>query len=364
MILCSDAEAWLRFSLAPIGCRMRLKLLRQWGSPEALLGASVNSLQEWLDPQAAVSLAEAGARSDWAELTMHQEWLSIPENTMLSLADVDYPAALLDLPDAPVTLFVKGNVSWLDRPALSIVGSRQATPQGLENAQAFASDLSLSGYTIVSGLAAGIDAAAHRGGLAGLGSTVAVVGTGLDRVYPRSNRDLAHQIAMAGAVVSEFPLGSPPKAEHFPRRNRLIAALGKGCLVVEAALGSGSLITARQAADLGREVFAIPGSIHSPQSKGCHRLIKDGAKLVEAAQDIYEELSMLPLATMPASNIVSPQKRDEDILLTLMGWDPVDIDTLVLRSAKSVEEVMTALLMHELAGAVFALPGSRYQRKG
>ena len=364
MILCSDAEAWLRFSLTPIGCRMRLKLLRLWGSPEALLGASVNSLQEWLEPQSAIALAEAGYRSHWAELTMHQEWLSVPEHRMLSLADGDYPVALLDLPDAPVTLFVKGSVTWLDRPALSVVGSRQATPQGLENAEAFSADLSLSGYTIVSGMAAGIDAAAHRGGLAGAGSTVAVVGTGLDRIYPASNRDLAHQIAASGAIVSEFPLGSPPKAEHFPRRNRLIAALGKGCLVVEAALGSGSLITARQAADLGREVFAIPGSIHSPQSKGCHRLIKEGAKLVETAQDVYEELSMPPSSTIQSSKVVLPQKADEDVLLTLMGWDPVDIDTLVLRSGKAVDEIMTTLLMQELAGVVFALPGGRYQRKG
>lgn len=180
LILCSDAEIWLRFALTPMGCRMRLKMLRYWGSPDAMFGASLASLQEWLDPQQAVALLEAGVRAEWPELSLHREWLSDPAHTMLSLADVAYPAALLDLPDAPATLFVKGNVAWLDRPALSIVGSRQATPQGLENAEAFASDLSQSGYTIISGLAAGVDAAAHRGGLAGPGSTVAIVGTGLD----------------------------------------------------------------------------------------------------------------------------------------------------------------------------------------
>lgn len=360
----ADAEIWLRFALTPgFGCRTRLKLLREYGSPDTVLGASVASLCNFLDRDVALALADAGMRNEWPELAAHLEWLAAPDNRLLTLADAAYPPRLLDLPDAPPTLFIKGDPVWLAKPAMALVGSRQATPQGLENAEAFAAELSRSGYTIVSGLAAGIDAAAHRGGLAGAGSTIAVVGTGLDRVYPASHRELAHQIAMQGALVSEFALGSPPVAEHFPRRNRLIAALGLGCLVVEATLGSGSLITARQAADLGREVFAIPGSIHSPQSKGSHRLIKQGAKLVESAQDIHEELAVPQLAGMPVAKLaICPDGGDP--LLVHMGWDPVDMDTLVLRSGFGADVLSAALLTLELDGKVATLPGARYQRKG
>lgn len=358
-----DANAWLRFFLTPgIGCRTRLKLLREYGSPDAVLGAGVQSLRGLLEQDQAVALCESGERAEWPDLTLHLNWLAEPGNRLLTLADAAYPRTLLDLPDAPPTLFIKGDPAWLSRPALALVGSRQATPQGLENAEAFAAELSQCGYTIVSGLAAGIDAAAHRGGLAGAGSTIAVVGTGLDRVYPASNRELAHRIAGQGVIVSEFALGSPPIAEHFPRRNRLIAALGLGCLVVEATLGSGSLITARQAADLGREVFAIPGSIHSPQSKGAHRLIKQGAKLVESAQDIHEELAVPQLAGMkPAMPVQNPA---DDPLLAAMGWDPVDMDTLSQRSGLGADVLGATLLTLELDGRIAVLPGSRYQRKG
>ncbi len=357
-----DAEVWLRFVLTPLGCRARLKLLREFGSPEAVLGARVSQLRDLLEPKQAIALAESGCRSAWAELALHVDWLAEPDNRLLTLADAAYPSALLDLPDAPAVLFVKGDPAKLSRPALAMVGSRQATPQGLENAEAFAANLSQAGYTIVSGMAAGIDAAAHAGGLAGAGSTVAVVGTGLDRVYPATNRQLAHRIVELGAMVSEFPLGYPPKADHFPRRNRLIAALGLGCLVVEATLGSGSLITARQAADLGREVFAIPGSIHSPQSKGCHRLIKEGAKLVESAQDIHDELAMPQL---PGLKPVGAAVRGlEDPLLAQMGWDPVDIDTLAARAGMGADVLGATLLTLELDGHVSVLPGGRYQRKG
>lgn len=358
----ADAEVWLRFVLTPLSCRLRLKLLREFGSPEAVLAASVNQLLDWLEPQQAVALAEAGGRSEWSELSQHLDWLAEPDNRLLTLADAAYPAALLDLPDTPAALYVKGDPAWLCRPALALVGSRQATPQGLENAEIFAADLSQSGYTVVSGMAAGIDAAAHAGGLAGTGSTVAVVGTGLDRVYPAANRQLAHRIVERGAMVSEFPLGYPPKPEHFPRRNRLIAALGLGCLVVEATLGSGSLITARQAAELGREVFAIPGSIHSPQSKGCHRLIKDGAKLVESAQDIHDELAVPQL---PGLKPAAPRaKSGEDPMLVQMGWDPVGIDTLSTRTGVGADVLSATLLTLELDGLVSVLPGGRYQRMG
>ncbi|MDR3410765.1 MAG: DNA-processing protein DprA [Formivibrio sp.] len=362
MPLNADAETWLRFVLTPLSCRIRLKLLREFGSPQAVLESRVGRLQDMLEPKLAMMLADAGCRSEWAELASHLAWLSEPGNRLLTLADAAYPASLLDLPDAPAVLFIKGDPAWLSRPALALVGSRQATPQGLENAEAFASNLSQAGYTVISGMAAGIDAAAHTGGLAGAGSTVAVVGTGLDRVYPASNRQLAHRIVECGAMVSEFPLGYPPKAEHFPRRNRLIAALGLGCLVVEATLGSGSLITARQAADLGREVFAIPGSIHSPQSKGCHRLIKEGAKLVESAQDIHDELSA-PL--LPGLKPVAlKQRNNEDPILLQMGWDPVDLDTLSTRTGTGADVLGAVLLTLELDGLIAVLPGGRYQRKG
>lgn len=357
-----DAESWLRFALVPLGCRTRLKLLRQFGSPDAVLGATASSLSDFLEPHRIGALLDAGSGRAWPELAAHIDWLAEPDNHLLTLADDAYPRALLDLPDAPMVVFVKGDVARLSRPSMALVGSRQATPQGLENAEAFAADLSRSGYTVVSGLAAGIDAAAHRGGLAGSGSTVAVVGTGLDRVYPASHRELAHQIALGGALVSELPLGSAPKSEHFPRRNRIIAALGLGCLVVEAALGSGSLITARQAADLGREVFAIPGSIHSPQSKGCHRLIKDGAKLVESAQDIHEELSAPQLAGMGEVMQPPPVRGEDDPVLVQMGWEPVDIDTLAARSALGMDVLSGTLLTLELEGKISTLPGGRYQR--
>lgn len=359
----ADAEVWLRFALARgLGCRARLALLHRFGRPDAVLGASWAALRASLDAEPATAMAQAGERTDWPELAAHLEWLDEPDNHLLTLADAAYPRSLLDLPDAPVALFVKGSPACLSHPALAVVGSRQATPQGLENAEAFATELSRCGYTIISGLAAGIDSAAHRGGLAGPGATVAVVGTGLDRVYPASNRELAHRIVAQGAMVSEFILGSPPLAEHFPRRNRLIAALGQGCLVVEASLGSGSLITARQAADLGREVFAIPGSIHSPQSKGVHRLIKQGAKLVESAQDIHDELAAPQLAGMKVSAPILQGK--DDPLLASLGWDPVDIDTLAQRAGLGAEVLNATLLTLELDGKIVALPGGRYQRKG
>jgi DNA processing protein len=237
------------------------------------------------------------------------------------------------------------------------VGSRNATPQGLKNAHAFARALSGAGLTIVSGLAIGVDGEAHRGGLEGPGSTIAVLGTGVDVVYPRRNAPLAKQIAARGALVSEFSLGTEPHAGNFPRRNRLISGLAKGCLVVEAAVDSGSLITARLAADQGREVFAIPGSIHSPLSKGCHALLKQGAKLVESAQDVLEELG---ISAQPSRE--APQAGAGHGLLEKMGFDPCDIDELVGRSGLPVETVSATLLQLELDGKIAGLPGGLYQR--
>ncbi|BCL76408.1 DNA processing protein DprA [Jeongeupia sp. HS-3] len=361
----SDLVDWLRFATVPgVGPRRQLGLLRAFGSPAAVLAADEARLSEHLPASALLAWQAATAEPMPVMVEATLTWLAQPGSRVLVLGDADYPQRLLDLPDPPVLLYLKGKAELLSRSMLGIVGSRGATPQGLVNAEAFAETMAGAGLTIVSGLAAGIDAAAHRGGLSGPGSTVAIVGTGLDRVYPAGNRALAHRIAEEGLIISEFALGSPPKAEHFPRRNRLIAALSQGILVVEAAMGSGSLITAKQAVELGREVFAIPGSIHSPQARGCHRLIKDGAKLVESADDVLDELDWQTRLAAPAKRVqpaVAEQAEDAAVMLAL-GHDPTDIDTLVVRSGLTVEQLCAILLGLELAGHVAPLPGGRYQR--
>ncbi len=286
------------------------------------------------------------------------DWLAAPENHLITWTDPAYPAQLRDLADAPAWLYVKGDPEWLARPMLAIVGSRHATPQGVRDAHAFAEALSQAGLTIVSGLAQGVDAAAHEGGLNGLASSVAVVGTGLDRVYPARNRDLAHRLAAGGAIVSEFPIGTPPKRGHFPRRNRLISGLSLGVLVVEAAMQSGSLITARLAGEQGRDVFAIPGSIHSALSKGCHRLIKQGAKLVESASDILEELG----CRIPASSPQTVSRAAADPLLDTLAGGPLSADQLADRLGLTVETLSVRLLAAEMAGQVARIPGGLYQR--
>ena len=261
--------------------------------------------------------------------------------------------------------YCHGRRELLAAPAFAIVGSRNATPQGCADAEAFAAALSAAGLAIVSGLALGIDAAAHRGGLAGAGSSIAVVGTGPDRVYPARNRALAHDLAARGLVISEFAVGTPPLKQNFPRRNRLVSGLARGVLVVEATLSSGSLITARLAAEQGRDVFALPGSIHSPFSKGGHRLIREGAKLVETAQDILEELGLAAGATASAG----PRKRAQAdaparALLRALGHDPADVDTLAARTRLPVADIMATLTALELDRRVAALPGGIWQRIG
>jgi DNA processing protein len=292
-------------------------------------------------------------------------WLSQAGNRLLTLADPEYPKRLLEIPDPPVVLYVKGDFSLLSAPGLAIVGSRNATPQGVQNARAFAADLSQRRWCIISGLALGIDTAAHEGGLAGAGRTVAVIGTGLDIVYPARNHALAHRIAEAGAIISEYPLGTPALASNFPRRNRIISGLSHGVLVVEAALESGSLITAREAADQGREVFAIPGSIHSPLARGCHQLIRQGAKLVELASDILEELGSPQALSISAKSEIGkdePTNGAEAILLDALGHDPIDVDSLITRAGLTADKAYAILLMLELDGKVAKLPGGRYQR--
>jgi DNA processing protein len=291
-------------------------------------------------------------------------WLKQSGNSVITLADAAYPKLLLEIPDPPLLLYCRGNAELIGRPALAIVGSRNATVQGIGTAEKFARAFSEAGLTIVSGLAQGIDAAAHRGGLAGGGLTIAVLGTGVDNVYPRSNAPLADEIFARGLLVSEYPLGSKALAHHFPRRNRLISGLSQGCLVVEAALASGSLITARSAAEQGREVFAVPGSIHSPLSKGCHALIKSGAKLVESAEDVLSELAAFHHAGVTRARADRPAATPdpEDPLLACMGFDPVDVDSLCARSGMPAERIAAELLKLELAGRISALPGGRYQR--
>lgn len=359
MSIDTDLEAWLRLSLLPgLGHQSLRKLLVALGTPANILTAGHRELSNVVGEKIAIAIRNGGADpASWKDVA---SWLEDPANHIITLADGAYPQALLEIPDPPPLIYVKGRLDLLNRPGFAIVGSRNATAQGIANAEAFAAALSNAGLTIISGLALGVDAAAHRGGLDGSSSTVAVVGTGLDTVYPARNRDLAHRIAAQGTLLSEFPLGTPGVAANFPRRNRLICGLSKGCLVVEAAISSGSLITARLATDQGREVFAIPGSIHSPLSKGCHALIKQGAKLVESAQDVLEELGLLQTVAPVAG--AAPETTDDHPLLAHIGFDPVDIDTLQQRSGLAIDVLNTALTDLELAGLVESLPGGRWQR--
>ena len=295
-------------------------------------------------------------------------WLAEPNHHLISLADPRYPALLREIADPPAGLYVIGDPDILSATQLGIVGSRNPTPGGSENAHAFAHYLTQSGLTITSGLALGVDAAAHRGALAAGGKTIAVAGTGLDRVYPARHRELAHQIAGQGALISEFPLGMPALPANFPRRNRIISGLSLGVLVVEAALQSGSLITARLAADQGREVFAIPGSIHNPLARGCHALIRQGAKLVETAADILEELGPIAQITGLArqtdgvGNITSGLSVEAMALLDCLGFDPTPVDSLIERSGLTPEAVSSMLLVLELQGHVVSAPGGHYNR--
>jgi DNA processing protein len=351
-------EAWLRLSLTPGVSHQALRqLLAAFGGPEQVLAADARSLGRVV-PETTVRALSVPVPNE--RLARAAQWLEQAGNYVVTLADDTYPQALLNTPDPPAVFYVSGRVDLLGAPSLAIVGSRNATAQGIEHAEAFARALSDAGLTIVSGLALGIDAAAHRGGLAGSASSIAVIGTGADIVYPARNRQLAEALARDGCVVSEFPLGTAPVASNFPRRNRIISGLARGCLVVEAALLSGSLITARLANEQGKDVFAIPGSIHSPLAKGCHALIKQGAKLVETAQDILDELKLPRISVPPA--IGSTLHQSEDALLAQVGFDPCDFDTLAQRTGVSAEKLAVLLTEWELEGSIQVLPGGRYQR--
>ena len=357
-VAASTPEAWATLSLKALPHQALVALLRAFGNPSAILSATRAQLAAVVPDVVAARVQQSVAPE---ALAATRAWLADPVHEIIAWDDPDYPQALLDLGYAPPALFYVGCRPLLNRPALAIVGSRNATAQGLANAHAFAQSLAQAGLTIVSGLAVGVDAAAHEGALEGMGSTLAVVGTGLDRVYPARHRDLAHRIAGHGGLLSEFLPGTPPREMNFPRRNRLISGLARGVLVVEAALSSGSLITARYAGEQGREVFAIPGSIHSPLSKGCHKLIREGAKLVETAQDILEELGMGGNAARSAPRTALPVTDSEGKVLAALGGDAADVDTLVARTSMAPDVVVAALTGLELAGQVAALPGGLWQ---
>jgi len=361
----SPIADWLRLEQADgVGCRSAHLLLSVFGSPGAILSAGHAALSAHVSGAQAQALCAPPGPELGALIQATLDWLEKPGHHLLTLHDPDYPAALAEIPDPPLLLYISGRRELLTRPLVAIVGSRNASVQGKLDAENFAAALSGAGLCVVSGLALGIDTAAHEGALRGAGSTIAVVGTGLDRVYPARNRELAHRIAAHGCLVSEYALGTPPLAANFPRRNRVISGLAAGVLVVEAAAQSGSLITAQMAAEQGREVFALPGSIHSALAKGCHRLIRDGAQLVETAQEVLQAMQVSPLAVLPAQRAKLPESdpAPDDDLLAALGAEPVALDELLMRMNVDAGVLGARLLGLELAGLVAQLPGGRVQR--
>lgn len=365
----NELAAWLRLLLTPgLGRTSARALLARFGLPEAVWDHAEAQWAQVVGPAPAAAMAPGIDGLD-AIVDVHERWLAAGDDRhLIPLGDSRYPAELLQTADPPLVLFVHGRLDALAHPRrLAVVGSRNPTPQGTDNARAFAHALAHSGLSIVSGLALGVDGAAHDGALAAGGLTLAVVGTGLDRVYPSRHRALAHRIVAQGAMLSEYVLGTPPLAQNFPQRNRIISGLSAGTLVVEAALQSGSLITARMASEQGREVFAIPGSIHSTQSRGCHALIRQGAKLVESAQDVLEELHWGAGPTAPATaraDATHPEAatHDTDPVLVAMGHDPVSLDAIQARTGLDTARLQAHLLTLELDGRVARLPGGLLQR--
>jgi DNA processing protein len=358
-----ERHAWLRLCLTRgVPAAAARRLLSAFGLPGAIFDARAVELSRVAGEAAASALLAPPAPHTAGAIARADRWLQHePGAALVTLADPDYPAPLLQLTDPPLVLHVQGRRELLGRPALAIIGSRSATRQGEANAEAFATRLARCGLTIVSGLALGIDAAAHRGALDSDAGTLAVLGTGADVAYPASNAALTASIRERGLILTEHPPGTAALAHHFPRRNRLIAALSRGVLVVEAALHSGSLITARWAAELGREVMAMPGSIHSPVARGCHRLIRDGARLVESAQDVLDELGIRALAPAPAGDD-APADAQRSSVLAALGHDPVDLDTLARRTGHPPGALAARLLELELTQDVERLPGNTYQR--
>lgn len=378
----SDADllpAWLRLSLTPgVGPVTARRLLQALGSPQAIFDAAPHLLRDQVGPGVVQALSQTPP--EWAmTLERTQRWLDTPgpgQRGIVTWDDPDYPATLRQLHDAPILLYLTGQRQRLARPGVAIVGSRQCTAQGKTWAREFAQGLSQAGWQVLSGLAIGIDGAAHEASLLEPGGTLAVIATGPDIVYPHRHRALAHRIAEHGAIVSEFPPGTPSQPLQFPRRNRLIAGLASGVLVVEAGLPSGSLITAQLAADLGRDVFALPGPMRAPQSKGCHHLIKQGAQLVEEVPEILQALGPFPVSATAAPAPASAHApvdarplpwaegspRSQAILQALASTAPQDLDMLSASTQQPVAELQAELLCLELSGQVLRLPGGWFQR--
>ena len=381
----NELAAWLRLSMAP-GLRPGAlhAMLNAFGLPAAILEQPFALLAAATDEASArAALAPPGA-----DFTCYLDavlaWRELPGNAIVTLDDPAYPPALLTMPDPPALLYIKGRLDLLHAKGVAVVGSRSATPQGVEDAERFARALSEAGLVVVSGLALGIDGAAHRGALTGRGSTIAVIGTGADLVYPAAHQLLARQIAAEGVIVSEWPLGTPARAANFPQRNRLIAGLVGGVLIVEAAMRSGSLITARLANEMGRDVFALPGSIHAPLSRGCHRMLKQGAKLVEPPGEILEELGFVapppkgdvaalfesgklsrqtptpkPAAAVTDASELAPEAQK---LLAALGYAPATLEILAARTDMQEATLQSTLLQLELAGHLTVLPGGQFAR--
>ncbi|MBV8037080.1 DNA-processing protein DprA [Roseateles sp.] len=361
MLPSAELAAWLRLteSLDPAAVR---RLVAMAGSPEAVFGLPAAALDQALTPKQREALGRPPEHLD-ALIARAEAWQTQPGNELLALGDPDYPPRLLATADPPLLLWLQGRRELLAAPSIAIVGSRNPTPQGGDNARAFSRALAQAGYTIVSGLALGVDAAAHEGALDVGGATIAVIGTGLDQVYPPLNEPLAARLLAAGGLIaSEYALGKPIQPANFPRRNRIIAGLAQGCLVVEAAVRSGSLITARHAAEAGRAVFAIPGSIHSPQARGCHALIRQGARLVESAADVLEELPP-PGAAPERAEQAAELPHEQQALLEAMGFDPISLDALMARCGWPAVELSAALLELELDGQIARLARQLYQRR-
>lgn len=379
-----ELRAWLRLSMTDgLGNDAARQLLACFGSPQAVFEQTETALRQVATPKQAQALLTVPNELAVQCVRTHQWLMHQPDthtHALWTLGDTHYPPELLQLADPPLMIYVAGQTERTLGNAVAIVGSRNPTPQGAQTAEQFGEALSAAGLCVVSGLALGVDGAAHTGALRGgrvrdvtskpshQWHTVAAVGTGLDRVYPRQHQALAIQIALHGVLISEYHLGTAPLAHNFPKRNRIIAALGLGTLVVEAALKSGSLITAKMALDLNREVLAIPGSIHATQSHGCHALIRQGAKLVENAQDVLEELQLAPLQQVnlfaDALSADDDNARDDTNhpLLTHMGYGPVSLDALQARCELDTATLQAQLLTLELDGAVGRLPGGLFQR--
>ncbi len=387
----NELKAWLRLGLEPnlSAAKTRL-LLSVFGLPQNIYNAATSSLAAYIEPQLATRMRQAPDEQLELAIKKALDWLNKPNHHLISLADEHYPKSLLDLDDAPITLYAQGQLETLKRPCIAIVGARSATPQGLENASAFARYLAAQGWCIVSGLANGIDGAAHSGALAAkqpAASTLAILGSGLNNIYPTNHQQLAAEISKNGLLISEFPLDMPAIPRNFPIRNRLVAAITKGTIVVEAALRSGSLITARLAGELGREVYAIPGSIHSPLSRGCHKLIKQGAKLVESGEDIIEEIGqqlsldldvVKPLKTKQnvksnnfksSTNMQSALAPDlesvaAESVLKALGYEASSLEDLQKRLSWPLDKLLGELTLLELAGLISKQADGTYLKNG